>query len=355
VVNDVDHHNRQADKTQEIASAFELERCLSHPSNALTTVTNKLDGPLLILGAAGKMGPTLARMARRAFDAAGKPNRVIAVSRFSNPDAENKFSEFGVDTIRCDLLDRDAVANLPDASNIIYMAGQKFGTTDAPERTWAMNALVPAIVAERFPNSRIVAFSTGCVYPNVPVESGGSREEDALEPLGEYANSCVARERVFEYYAKQNGTPLALLRLNYAIDLRYGVLTDIALRVWNREPIDVTTGFVNVIWQGDACEIALRCLAHASVPPLILNMTGPETISVREMAGRFETIMGRQPAFIGSEAQTALLSNASKMVEMFGSPSVSLDQMVNWVAAWIMEGKPLLDKPTYYAVRDGRY
>jgi nucleoside-diphosphate-sugar epimerase len=235
------------------------------------------------------------------------------------------------------------------------MAGQKFGTTDDPARTWAMNTLAPAIVAERFKNSKIVAFSTGCVYPDVRIACGGSVETDTLEPIGEYANSCVGRERIFEYFAARYHTKLVLLRLNYSIALRYGVLTDIALRVKNREPIDLTTGFANVIWEGDACNIALQCLTKASVPPLPVNVTGRETISIREVATRLASIFGVEAHFTGSEREIALLSNSSKMIRLFGPPETTLDQMIEWTAEWIMAGLPLLDKPTHYEVRDGRF
>src|SRR5258708_6507086 len=294
----------------------ELDELLSRPTDPLLESIRQLAGDVIVLGVAGKMGPTLARMARWAFDAVGCPNRVIGVARFSDSDTEKQLQKIGVETIRCNLLDRESVAKLPNSPNVIYMAGQKFGTTDAPERTWAMNTLVPAIVAERFARSRIVAFSTGCVYPSVQIHSESPREGDPVEPRGEYGNSCVGRERIFEHFAKLHATPLALLRLNYAIDLRYGVLTDIALKVWNGESIDLSTGYVNVIWQGDACNIALQCLAAAAIPPLVLNIAGPESASVRAIAGRFGEIMGRIPVLTGKEADTALLSNAGRMMEM---------------------------------------
>jgi nucleoside-diphosphate-sugar epimerase len=282
-------------------------------------------------------------------------DRVTAVARFTDEDAEKKLIDSGVETIRCNLLDRDSVRALPDAPNVIYMAGQKFGTSDDPSRTWAMNTIAPALAAEKYAESRIVAFSTGCVYPFVSVESGGSLESEPLEPLGEYANSCVARERIFEYYSRHNRTPVTLLRLNYAIDLLYGVLTDVATKVACGQPIDLTTGFVNVIWQGDANAIAIRCLDIAESPPRALNVTGPETVSIRWLATEFGERFGRQPVFTGSEGDTALLNDAGESIRLFGEPSVTLDMMIDWTANWIKRGGRLLNKPTHYEARDGRF
>jgi nucleoside-diphosphate-sugar epimerase len=235
------------------------------------------------------------------------------------------------------------------------MAGQKFGTAGAPEQTWAANCYFPVLAAERFQHSRIMAFSTGCVYPNVPVSSGGSREEDPLEPLGEYANSCVGRERLFQHFSRVNGTEVALFRLNYAVDLRYGVLVDIAQKVLAGVPVDLTMGYFNVLWQGDACAWAIRCLEHAASPAFVLNATGAETVSVRETAQRFGELLGRPPVLVGTEAETALLSNASRAHALFGPPTVSLDQMIAWVAHWLRSGGRTLGKPTHFEVRDGRY
>jgi Nucleoside-diphosphate-sugar epimerases len=340
-----------------------LDERLSRPTPAVVADLAGLPpGDLLILGAGGKMGPSLARMARRALDAAGQTDRrVVAVARFSDPAARALLEAAGVHTHAADLSDRAQVAALPDAGAVIFMAGQKFGTAAAPEGTWMMNTYVPALVAERYAPARtpLAAFSTGCVYPNTPVARGGSREDDALEPVGDYANSCVGRERTLTYFCRQYGAPLALIRLNYAVDLRYGVLVDVARKVRDHEPIDLAMGHANVIWQGDANAYALRALALAARgdrdSPLALNVTGPETVSIREAALRLGALLGRSPAFTGEEADTALLSNAGRAFSLLGYPSVSLDTLLEWVAAWIGRGGRLLGKPTHYETRDGRY
>lgn len=333
----------------------DLDELLSRPTPGVLETLRAVDGDLLVLGVGGKMGPTLARMLRRGFDEIGSKARVVGVARFSRPGAESLLRAVGVETLRCDLLDPAQVAALPDAPNVIFMAGQKFGTIGSPDATWAMNTYVPALVAQRFARARIVAFSTGCVYPNVPVASGGSREDDPLEPLGDYANSCVGRERIFTYFARRNQTPLALFRLNYAIDLRYGVLVDVARKVQSGEPIDLATGHVNVIWQGDANAQAIQCLAQTACPPFAINVTGPETISIRGLAHRFAELLEREPVFLGEEADTALLANAGRAQGLFGYPTVPLEQMIHWVAGWLQRGGALLDKPTHYETRDGKY
>jgi nucleoside-diphosphate-sugar epimerase len=281
--------------------------------------------------------------------------RVIAVSRWSSAAAERALNDAGVETLRCDLLDPNAVARLPDAANLIFMAGQKFGTSDAPAMTWAINTIVPAHCAERYRDSRIVALSTGNVYSLTPVERGGSREDDTLGPVGEYAASCLGRERVFEFYAMHHRTRIAIVRLNYAIALRYGVLVDIALKVNRGEPVSVEMGYVNVIWQGDANRIALECLRLASTPPFVVNVTGADIISVREIAEWFGERFGKRARFVGTEGADALLSNTSRMRETFAAPEVSLDQMREWVAQWIEEGGSLLGKATKFEARDGRF
>jgi nucleoside-diphosphate-sugar epimerase len=334
-----------------------LDEILSRPTPGALKALDAIggDGDLLILGVGGKMGPTLARMARRGFDALGKAGRVIGVSRFSNPAARAALEAGGVHTLACDLTDRAAVDALPDAPHVLYLAGQKFGTTEAPETTWVMNTYAPALVAQRFAGARIVAFSTGSIYPNTPVFAGGSRETDATEPLGDYANSSVGRERVFTFFARHNRTPTALVRLNYAIDLRYGVLVDVARKVLAGDPVDVTMGHVNVIWQGDANAQALQCFAHTAVPPFVVNVTGPETVSIRQLAHRFGERFGREPVILGQEADTALLSNAGLSHRLFGYPGVPLERMIAWVAGWLRNGGTLLNKPTGYQTRNGRF
>jgi nucleoside-diphosphate-sugar epimerase len=330
----------------------ELDDALSLPRAETEAALAACPGDVVILGAGGKMGPTLARMARRA---ARDTRRVIAVSRWSSVDARRHLEEAGVETLSCDLLDHDSVATLPDAPNVIFMAGQKFGTTAAPELTWGMNTLVPAHCADRYRSSRIVAFSTGNVYALTAVDSGGSCETDALAPVGEYAASCVGRERMFELAARTHGTRVAILRLNYAIDLRYGVLVDIALKVYRSEPVSVEMGFVNVIWQGDANRIALEALPHAAAPPFILNLTGADTLSVREVATWFGARFAKSPRFIGSERGDALLSDTARLASSFAKPAVSVDDMRERVADWVEQGGPLLGKPTKFEARDGKF
>jgi nucleoside-diphosphate-sugar epimerase len=338
-----------------IETEAQLNERLSRPVPGLIEDLARLPGDIVILGVGGKMGPTLARMARRAANEAGGRRRVIGVSRFSEPGVREELEAAGVETIVCDLLDRAAVARLPDAPNVIFMAGRKFGSTGDEARTWVMNAYVPALVAERYRDARIVVFSSGNVYPLVPVTSGGATEECPPAPIGEYAQSVLARERVFEHFSRVHGTPVVLLRLNYAIDLRYGVLLDIAQRVAARMPIDLTMGHVNVIWQGDANAIALRALTLCESPPKVLNVTGPETISVRWLASEFGARLGIQPILEGHEAETALLSNAARCFRYFGYPTVPLAQMIDWVAHWVRIGGPTLGKPTHFEQREGKF
>jgi nucleoside-diphosphate-sugar epimerase len=330
----------------------ELEERLSRPTPGVVEVLRQLPGDLLILGAGGKMGPTLALMARRAV---GPGRRVIAVSRFSDPAVRGRLEEGGVMTREANLLDPAALAALPDASNIIFMAGQKFGTDAAPPTTWAMNAMVPALVASRFSGVRTVVFSTGNVYPLTPVDSEGPDESYPVGPVGEYAMSCLARERIFEYAAATGGMQVAILRLNYAIDLRYGVLVDTARRVRAGEPIPLQMGFVNLIWQGDANARALQCLDFATAPATVLNVTGSEKVSVRWLAECFGTRFGRKPLFVGEEAPDALLSNAARSIRLFGPPEVGLETLVEWTADWLEHGGRLLGKPTHFEERSGRF
>jgi uncharacterized protein YbjT (DUF2867 family) len=344
------------------ASESELDELLSRPTPAVAEALRRAPGDILVLGAGGKMGPSLARMARRAAEMlTGDPRRVIAVSRFgaaadgSESPVAAALSAAGVEVLRADLDDPRAIAALPDAPNVIYMAGQKFGTSDLPSRTWAANTVMPARVAERFAASRIVAFSTGNVYPLVPASGSGARESDPLTPLGEYANSCVGRERVLEHVSRTRGTPMAIIRLNYAVDLRYGVLVDIAWKVAAGEPVDLRMGWVNVIWQGDANAQAIRALRHAATPPRAINVTGPERLSVRDVATRLGALLGRAPTFTGDEAPDALLSDTTQAQALFGAPSVDADTLVAWVADWVKRGGARLGKPTKFEVRDGKF
>lgn len=334
----------------------ELEARLAEPRDQTVAALASCPGDLVVLGAGGKMGPTLARMAlaaARLADGSG-PRRVFAVSRFSSAGAERRLRDAGVETVRCDLLDSAAVAALPDAANVIFMAGQKFGTSDAPSRTWMMNVVVPAICARRYAASRIVAFSTGNVYPLTPAAGEGARETDAPAPVGEYAWSCVGRERVFESAAAA-GTRVALMRLNYANDLRYGVLTDLALRIQRGDPVSLAMSRVNVIWQGDANRAALELLPHTGSPPFVLNVTGTAAHSVRALAEALGRRLGRQPRFADAESADALLSNTDRMVRTLAPPAVELDTLLDWVAEWVREGRPLLGKPTHFDVRDGAF
>ena len=333
----------------------ELDELLSTPRAETIEALRHCPGDVVILGAGGKMGPTVARMAARAANQVGDGRRVFAASRFGTPEIAHALGAAGVETIACDLLDRDAVARLPDAPNVIFMAGQKFGTSDAPATTWAMNTIVPAICAERFRAARIVAFSTGNVYPLTPVAEGGARETDRVGPVGEYASSALGRERVLEFYSARNRTPVAIIRLNYAIDLRYGVLADIGLCVWRGGHVPLGMGHVNVIWQGDASRIAIEALAHAATPPFVVNVTGAETLAVRAIAEMFGRALERPVRFEGKERADALLSNTDRMRSTFSAPDVSLDTMVQWIADWIREGQPMLGKPTHFEERSGKF
>lgn len=337
------------------ATESELDEALSHPTQAVLEALSRLDGDFLLLGASGKMGPTLARMVRRGLDELGCSARVTAVARFSNPTAESGLNAGGVRTLKADLLNPDAYHGLPEAENVFFMAGQKFGTSKHPELAWAMNTIVPAYVANRYADSRLLVFSTGCVYPNSCVQSDGATEAEDLAPLGDYANSCVGRERVFAWFAHKHRTPLSIFRLNYSVDLRYGVLVDVAEKVLAGKPVDVTMGYANVIWQGDANARAILCLERASVPPFVLNVTGPEKISIREVAGRFACLLGREAVIEGEESHTALLSDASRSCELFGPPRVAADQMIRWIADWLKRGGRTLNKPTNFERFDGKY
>jgi nucleoside-diphosphate-sugar epimerase len=339
-----------------IENEEQLEDRLSEPTAELVADLQTLQGDILVLGVGGKMGPSLARMARRALDRAGATTRqVIGIARFSEPGLRERLEGWGIRTLGADLLQPGALAALPDAPNLVYMAARKFGSTGNEALTWAMNTFLPGLVAERYAQSRIVAFSTGNVYPLVPVASGGAKESDPLGPVGDYAQSALGRERMFQYGSQQHGTPVAILRLNYAAEMRYGVLLDIAQKVQTGRPIDLTMGHVNVIWQADANAVALRALTVCESPPAIVNLTGPETVSVRWAAQRLGERLGKTPVFVGSEGDSALLNNAAACHRRFGYPRVSLEQLLRWVAHWVTAGGRTLDKPTKFQVRDGKF
>ncbi|HEV2401052.1 MAG TPA: NAD-dependent epimerase/dehydratase family protein [Candidatus Sulfotelmatobacter sp.] len=338
-----------------IKTIEELEEQLSRPTDADIAALAKLDGDLLILGAGGKMGPSLSRLARRAADQAGVAKKIIAVSRFADESSRARFSAHNVETIACDLLEPGGLEKLPDVPNVIFMAARKFGTTGAEHMTWAMNTFLPGLIAERYRHSRIVTFSTGNVYPLTNVSEGGAVESTPIDAHGEYAQSALGRERMFEYGSDRWGTAVTILRLNYAVELRYGVLVDIASAVFERRPIDLRMGHVNVIWQRDANSYCLRSFSCCQSPPFVLNITGPETLSVRALAEEFGRRFGRKPTFTGEESDTALLSNAGKAQQLFGPPSVSAEQAVGWIADWISHGGPLLNKPTHFSARDGKF
>ncbi|TKR24084.1 epimerase [Cellulomonas hominis] len=337
-------------------SEQELEDRLTTPSPALVADLARGAGDLVILGAGGKMGPTLAVLARRALDAAGRDGDAVhAVSRWSDPAQAGRLRAAGVRVVRADLLGDDDLAALPDGADVLFMVGAKFGAAAAPSWAWAVNAALPDRVARRYRDSRITAFSTGNVYPLVPVGSQGAAEDHPVGPVGEYAMSCLGRERVFAHGALTRGTPVSLIRLNYAVDLRYGVLYDIASTILAGEPVDLTTGHVNVVWQGYANEVTLRATAHASPDVFTLNLTGPEVLPVERVARRLAAGLGRDVAFTGAPAGTALLNDATRCLDLFGYPDVTAGTLVDWQAQWLAAGLPTSGKPTKWAVRDGRF
>jgi nucleoside-diphosphate-sugar epimerase len=333
----------------------QLYQSLLEPSEALIKDIQSIEGDIMILGAGGKMGPALAQLLVKAIQQAGISKKVAAASRFSENGLKQQLQQAGIETYAVDLLNDQQLQNLPEMPNVLYLAGQKFGTTGKESFTWAMNSYLPARVGEKFRNSRIVAFSTGNVYPLSSVTGGGLDESNAPAPMGEYAQSCLGRERLFEYISSKYGTPVLLYRLNYAIDLKYGVLLEIAKKVWNQEAIDLRMGHVNIIWQGDANEMAIRSLLHCSNPPAKLNITGPETVAVHWLAEQFGKRMGKAPILTGEPEPTALLSNAAEAFRLFGYPRVGLLQMVDLISAWVMEGGATIYKPTHFQERNGKY
>jgi len=333
----------------------ELFDIMTTPSPRLIKDISDIKGDILIAGAGGKVGPSLSIMAKRASDATGIKRRVIAVSIFDPQTPVDLMKNYGVEVIEADMLDSKQLADLPEAPNIIFMAGRKFGTSGNQPLTWAINVLLPSSVAQRYKDSRIVAFSTGNIYGMRPIHSGGALEDEDLYPVGEYAESCLGRERVLEYWSNKNNTPMLFFRLNYAIDMRYGVLHDLAVRVHSGEEVDLSSGYVNCIWQGDVCEYAIRSLAMVKSPVEILNVTGPEAISVQYLAHEFGKLFKKEPIFTGEVPASSLFSNASKMARQFGYPNVSLNQMIEWTAEWIINSGVTINAPTHFEQRNGNY
>ncbi len=340
---------------QPVQTVGQLEDILSEPPESVVETMCALKGDIILLGVGGKIGPSLARMAKRATDIARVKRRVIGVSRFSTPGEEARLRSFGVEPVRCDLLDEEAVGQLPSAANVIFMAGMKFGSTGNEAATWAMNTFLPGVVCRKYRSSRIVAFSTGTVYGLSQIAAGGSREIDTPEPMGEYSMSCLGRERILEHFSRAEHIPMALIRLFYACEMRYGVLVDVARKIMDGTPIDLAMGYFNIIWQGDSNAMTLRALEHTSSPPLVLNITGPELLSVREVAQSLGTKLGIEPQFCGKEMDTACVGNAGVAQGMFGLPLVAAEELIHWVAEWVKRGGESFDKPTHFEARDGKY
>ena len=340
---------------ERITSEPELEDVLAQPSDEDIASVARLEPDIMILGAGGKMGPSLARRVQRAAERAGNGSRVLAVSRFSSREARTELESQGVPTLACDFLSAPAITGLPRFPNVLYLAGRKFGTTDRTDITWATNTVVPARVAEHFADSRMVVFSTGNVYPLVPATGPAPTEADPPAPVGEYAQSCLGRERVVEYVSREEGLRALMFRLNYAVDLRYGTLVDIARKVFADEPVDLTIGYFNAIWQGDANSYALRSLELCESPPAVLNVTGSERISTRECAEWFGRFFGKAPRFVTEEGRLALLSDATRCRTLLGEPQVPLPVLRQWVAHWVRDGGSTLNKPTHFEVSDGRF
>lgn len=341
-------------------TVHQLDEILSEPTPLVVETLGALPGDILILGVAGKMGTTLARMARRALDLSGEragqsSRQVIGVARFSDPREREKLESWGVKTIKCDLLQPSALADLPDAPTVVYMAGMKFGATGNESMTWAMNSFLPGMVCQRFSKSRIAAFSTGNIYGLYPAHGGGPRESDTPVPVGEYSMSCLGRERMFEHFSKTNGTLVSLLRINYACELRYGVLVDLARAVWTGQSVDLSMANFNIIWQADANAMSLAALAQASSPPFIINIAGSELMSFREVLKQFGKLMNREPKFHGVEKPDAAISNGQLANRLYGYPRVSPNELMDWIAQWVMAGGESLNKPTHFETRDGKY
>lgn len=325
------------------------------PSEALIADVAKMSGDFMILGVSGKMGVDLAKLLKNALMANNQDQKVYGVARFSDPKAQAELEACGIETIKADFLNETDLASLPKVENVIFMVGYKFGTSGNEPYTWAVNSYLPGRICEQFKESNIVAFSTGCVYPLVPVEHGAPSEEMAPNPLGEYAQSCLGRERIFEHFAKENQTPITIFRLNYAIDLKYGVISELARTILADEPVDLTMGHVNVIWQKDACEMAIRCLLEVSSPANIINITGPETLSVKWICERLSESLHKEVRFVSEPQETALLSNASKSHELFGYPQTTIREMIDLTAEWLLNDGELIDKPTHFQERKGKY
>jgi nucleoside-diphosphate-sugar epimerase len=340
---------------ESIRDVEQLEQMLSSPPDYLVQAMRRVDGDILVLGVSGKMGPTLARMARRALDACRSSARVFGAARFSDESQQRSLESWGIQTFRADLLDEDQLKRLPDAPNIVYMAGMKFGSTANAGLTWAMNCFLPGMVCRRFPKSRIAAFSTGNVYGLSPTSAGGSKEADALNPVGEYAMSCVGRERIFEYFSRTRSIAVSIIRLYYATEMRYGVLVDLATKVWRNEEIDISMGHFNAIWQQDANAQSLATLAHASNPPFVINVVGPELLNMREIAIKLGKLLGREPRMKGAPAADALIGSADRSTKLFGKPSVGIDQMLQWIVQWTRQGGQTLNKPTHFEQRTGKF
>lgn len=332
-----------------------IDEWIAEVTPGVLTTLDRINGDFIVLGVGGKMGASTALMLKRGLEALGKKSRVFGVSRFSDASTRERLESYGVETLSADVLEANSLSKLPNAKNILFLVGQKFGTADAPEATWATNAVAPAFVCEHFRESRIVALSTGCVYPFVGVDSKGADENTPIGPLGDYANSCVGRERVFTYYAKKYNIPMALIRLNYAIDPRYGVLLDIGMKVSRGEPVSLDTGWVNYIWQGDAIARSIQSFDYVDTPPFVINITGPETISVRTIAKGFAKHLEKEPLLTGSESPTAWLSDASLSMKLFGNTRYNAEELIEIVANHIRTRGITLDKPTHFETRSGKF